>query len=187
MTRTDILKPKRQPRPYCYFGQGVWDLVREAYLAGESAPQISERLGPSIATIRKRASKEGWTKRSVVAERDALIIEAESLRKTGLTPSSSPPVLEPRAAARAAMDEAARLMSRGRLSSAFEAARIGDLLARTAQRLDGDPAATDVASVDDQTAFEAVRQKVLGFAQAMAEERPRDQSPSDPIGAFSSA
>lgn len=166
MKNSDIPQPKPTRAPYRYFGPEVWALVREAYLAGESARQIHERLGPSVSSIRRRAWKEGWTKRSIVPAQDALIIEAAKAhalkQASGPVATPTPEPVEPRVAARTAMAEAAKLMKLGRMSSAFEAARIADLLARTADRLTDGSEGPHAGTEDDEAAFEAVRAKVLG-------------------------
>ncbi len=40
----------------------TWGRIREAYLSGLSAPTVAARFGVSVAAIRKRAAREGWTK-----------------------------------------------------------------------------------------------------------------------------
>lgn len=159
-------KPKRSRRPYQYHGPEVWALARAAYLAGESAPSISQRLGMGVDAIRQRITREGWTKRSVMTARDAEILaaaEAEAEMRAAREAEASAP-MEPQAAARAALDEAVRLMRSGRTSEALAAARAAEAVARAAERLGGDvrslpPAEEDL---DDETAFELVRRKVLG-------------------------
>ncbi len=41
----------------------TWSLIRGAYLSGLSAPSVAARFGVSTGAIRKRAAREGWTKR----------------------------------------------------------------------------------------------------------------------------
>jgi len=45
----------------------MWAYVRAAYLSGLSAPAVAARFGVSVAAIRKRASREGWTKASAAS------------------------------------------------------------------------------------------------------------------------
>ena len=43
------------------FPAETWAVVRDAYLGGETAESIARRLNMSVNTIRKRASRCGWT------------------------------------------------------------------------------------------------------------------------------
>ncbi len=45
----------------------TWELIRAAYLSGLSAPTAAARFGVSVGALRKRAQREGWTKRAYVA------------------------------------------------------------------------------------------------------------------------
>lgn len=45
----------------------TWSLIRGAYLSGLSAPSVGARFGVSVGAIRKRAAREGWTKRDYAA------------------------------------------------------------------------------------------------------------------------
>lgn len=49
----------------------TWELVRAAYLSGLSAPTVCARFGISVAALRKRARREGWTK-AAYAARDGI-------------------------------------------------------------------------------------------------------------------
>lgn len=42
----------------------TWEMIRAAYLSGLSAPNVAARFGVSVSGLRKRAQREGWTKRS---------------------------------------------------------------------------------------------------------------------------
>jgi hypothetical protein len=44
-----------------------WRLIRAAYLSGLSAPTVAARFDISVGALRKRAAREGWTKRDFVA------------------------------------------------------------------------------------------------------------------------
>ena len=44
-----------------------WRLIRAAYLSGLSAPTVAARFDISVAALRKRAAREGWTKRDMLA------------------------------------------------------------------------------------------------------------------------
>lgn len=56
-----------QPKPrttYRHVGLTTWHLIRHAYLSGASAPTVAARFGVSVSALRKRAAREGWTKRA---------------------------------------------------------------------------------------------------------------------------
>jgi len=173
-------KPKRARKPYCYHGPEVWALARAAYLAGESAASLSERLGLGVPAIRQRITREGWTKRSLTAARDAVILaeaateaEARAAREAAL---EGEPPMEPREAARAALDEAVRLMRVGRTSEALATARVAEVVGRAAGRLPALPKASQGEGFDDEAAFEAVRRKVLGLTSPSTEVDGEDRS-----------
>ena len=111
----------------------------------------------TVPAIRKRITREGWSKRSLaeatpVAAADAGLIEAVTEYRDG--------DLKPSEAARLALGEAVRLLREGRMTLAGEAARVADVMARAAARLDG--AASPEVGEPDEAAFEAVRRKVFG-------------------------
>ncbi len=69
------MSTKERPK-YRFVGPATWDLIRAAYLAGESAPALAERYGVSTHAIRKRATQGHWTKRDYAAALEARGIEA---------------------------------------------------------------------------------------------------------------
>ena len=75
-------------------------------------------------------------------------------------------------AARVALDEAVRLMRAGQMTGAAEAARVADVMARAAARLEGDAAADP--GEPDEAAFEAVRRKVEAMIAAARAEGARE-------------
>ncbi|WP_298747490.1 hypothetical protein [uncultured Brevundimonas sp.] len=175
----ETAKTRKTRNPYRYHGDDVWALVRERYLAGESARQIGEALGPTEYAIRSRITREGWTKRSLAEAKSAgIVAAARADREAGVAAlagpagADGPEALDPRAAARAALDEAVRLMRRGRMAAAAEAARVADVMARAAARLDGDASADP--GEPDEAAYEAVRRKVLGLDPPLLGEGDRE-------------
>lgn len=90
-----------QRNKYKIAGPQTWELARAAYLAGDSARVVAERFGLTTAAIRRRARKEGWTKRDF----------AEALEARGIAPPpppAAPNYVEPeveRAMARQKVDE----------------------------------------------------------------------------------
>lgn len=47
-----------------YRGPETWARVRQAYLAGESAPSVARRFDVGLANLRRRALIEGWTRKT---------------------------------------------------------------------------------------------------------------------------
>lgn len=56
---------------YKIAGPATWELIRAAYLGGESAPALAERFGVSEHAIRKRITVEKWSKRAYAAALEA--------------------------------------------------------------------------------------------------------------------
>lgn len=155
-------RPRRNN--YKIRGRRAWPLIRERYLAGESAPRLAEVFDVTEYAIRKRISREGWSKRSLaealpVAPADAGLAEVISGQLDG--------DLTPREAARIALGEAIKLLRGGRMGLAGEAARVADVMGRAAARLE-DEAVADPGP--DEAAFEAVRRKVLGLPPSRGKE-----------------
>lgn len=49
---------------YVTASRRTWEMIRAAYLSGLSAPTVAARFGVSVSGLRKRAQREGWTKRA---------------------------------------------------------------------------------------------------------------------------
>jgi hypothetical protein len=47
-------------RPHRVRTEETWAQAREDYAAGYSAPEVAERYGVGVSTLRERASREGW-------------------------------------------------------------------------------------------------------------------------------
>jgi len=54
---------------YRHVGLTTWHLIRHAYLSGASGPTVAARFGVSVSALRKRAAREGWTKRAFARTR----------------------------------------------------------------------------------------------------------------------
>lgn len=67
----DLGMSKTEKHTYKIAGPATWELIRAAYLAGESAPALAARYGVSAHAIRKRITKERWTKRDFAAALEA--------------------------------------------------------------------------------------------------------------------
>ncbi len=63
-----LWRMKAKPKTtYVTASPATWELIRAAYLSGLSAPTAAARFGVSVGGLRKRAAREGWTKRAFVA------------------------------------------------------------------------------------------------------------------------
>ncbi|WP_332660524.1 hypothetical protein [Brevundimonas sp.] len=60
------LQPTSAAR-YVTVSPDTWSLIRGAYLSGLSARTVAGRFGVSESALRKRAAREGWTKRAFAA------------------------------------------------------------------------------------------------------------------------
>lgn len=170
---TDPNLPRRC-KAYVYLGPRAWATIRRRYLEGESARALAEEFGCSQAAIRKRIQHEGWGKKAAALAADALepaAVEAGPVAPDG-PPAETASDLDPRAAARRALEEATRLLLRGQTARAAEAARISELMARAADRLAGSERAE--TEPDDAVELEAVRAKVAAMIEAARAEGARE-------------
>lgn len=165
--QTAAMTQTRPRKPRVYLGPNTWALIRRRYLAGETAPALAAVFGCTEAAIRKRASREGWTKRSLAL---ALDVEApaEATTEAATEPAPTPESLAPAAAARRALDQAVRWLLAGQTGRAAEAARVAEAMARAAARLDDGAAAA--ADDDDEAELEAVRRRVAAMVEAARAE-----------------
>lgn len=62
---------KTERQQYKIAGAATWELIRAAYLGGDSARALAERFGVGEHAIRKRITVEGWTKRDYAAALEA--------------------------------------------------------------------------------------------------------------------
>lgn len=121
------------PRTYAKAGPATWELVRAAYLSGLSAAVVARRFGVTLSALRKRASREGWTK---AAYAQALAPDRASARAPAppgaRTPAPAPVSLDPRVLAKTALEEAARALLDGRPYIARAHAHAGQAMAKLA-------------------------------------------------------
>lgn len=132
MTRSDRLVRK--------VSDETWALIRSAYLSGLSAGVVAHRFGVSEAALRKRASRERWTKQAFAETRDAAAAAEPARRRA---PYVS---LDPRVLVKTAIREAALALVEGRPNHARAAAAAGEAMARLVDRV---PEYQDVDSVHE--------------------------------------
>lgn len=90
---------RRLPRTrYVSASPETWSLIRGAYLSGLSGPTVAARFGVSVTALRKRAAREGWTKRAFAAGATPWMGPARERAASAVPP---PPEEPPDAAARA--------------------------------------------------------------------------------------
>jgi hypothetical protein len=178
-------EPPRRRNPYRIRADRVWALIRPRYLRGESAPRLAEVFNVTEYAIRQRIRREGWSKRALaeaeaagMPEPEEALAELAAEAEAEAAGTMDGAERDARAAARLALDRAVGLMRAGQMSGAAEAARVADVMARAAARLDGDGPADP--GEPDQAAFEAVRRKVLGWDEPAGpplmgeEDHPKD-------------
>lgn len=101
------------------FPAETWAVVRDAYLGGETAESIQKRLNISVNSIRKRASRCGWTHAA----------HARAIQRSGEEGGASVPAT-PGAAMAAALDHAALAMAEGRAGDATALIRAAEAMGR---------------------------------------------------------
>lgn len=136
----------------------TWELIRGAYLSGLSAPALAARFGASVGAIRKRAGREGWTKRayaqaldgpgvSGAADASADPFGAPSAAASAEAPPEAwarlaaalPPLrVSPAGLARRALGDAARALGEGRVDEARKLVGAAQAVVRLEQTIDLD-------------------------------------------------
>lgn len=125
-----------------YRGPETWERVRQAYVAGESAPSCARRFDVGYANLRRRARIEGWTRKAIAEKLDLKPIRGgaddphgglraltDMAALSSLEALAEPPPINPRDAIAKAVRRAAWLVSEGRAAEAAP-------LLRTAEQLD---------------------------------------------------
>lgn len=166
---------------YALASAETWTLIRGAYLSGLSAPTLAARFGISVTALRKRAGREGWTKRQYAATARSGAPRPPSA--SGSAPAADGPPTEEAviAACLSPLDIRPGDLARRALANAAQAVRAGQglaavRLARAANeivRLDGvldwaeeDPAESEARFEASQT---MMRQYLRGEALKLAE------------------
>jgi len=156
----------------------TWELIRAAYLSGLSAPTVAARFGVSVTALRKRAARQGWTKRDFAAAQApggppaplaptatapthdiALRVEAVAARQM------VPLWEEPEAMARRALGHATRAISEGRGADAERLVRAARQLRELSDEL---PPAHYFWDVDDEGDPEGRREHMRVMVRDLA-------------------
>jgi hypothetical protein len=123
-----------------YRGPETWARVRQAYIAGESAPSLARRFDVGLANLRRRAMAEGWTRKIYAAQIDLKPIRGgadepeEGLR--ALVEAGETPPIDAHAALAEAVRRAAWLLSRGKTAEATALLRAATVLEKLRFRAD---------------------------------------------------
>ncbi|GAA0868796.1 hypothetical protein GCM10009116_07150 [Brevundimonas basaltis] len=175
----------------------TWSLIRGAYLSGLSAPTVAARFGVSETALRRRARREGWTKRDFAARSTPWPLgrvppsgPSGVLAAPGLPPDPDAPLTEdevvaawtspiqirPGDLARRTLAAAAEAVKGGRGLTALRLARAANEIARLDalfEWVEYDPAEQE----RDREAGQAltlrwVRERALRLAEDIAAGRP---------------
>ena len=187
----------------------TWSLIRGAYLSGLSAPTVAARFGVSETALRRRARREGWTKRDFAARSTPWPLgrtppsgPTGTLAAPGLPPDPDAPLTEddvvaawsapiqirPGDLARRTLAAAAEAVRGGRGLTALRLARAANEIARLDalfEWVEYDPAEQERdAESGRQLTRRWVRERALRLAEDLAAGRPlppeyADLGPSD--------
>jgi len=174
---------------YVRAGPETWGRIREAYLSGLSAPTVAARFGVSVAAIRKRAAREGWTKiarasapgparRPSSADGDPLAADAPGIlaaaERPVVTAYRIPLSLSPRSLARQSLARAAHALREGRALDAQRMALAAESVLRIEAQVDWWPDEEDEIDDDGRDALlvRFVRSIAVDVAVRLARGRP---------------
>lgn len=138
-----------------YRGPKVWEKVREAYLAGETGPSCAKRFDVSLANLRKKALREGWTRNREADRLDAELPVEEAAPDREMDADDTP--INRRAALDACLDHAAVAMARGESQKALTALKAALAYADLSGKL---------GKVDDPDGTRRGREAALAFLRA---------------------
>lgn len=177
---------------YVTASRRTWEMIRAAYLSGLSAPTVAARFGVSVAGLRKRAQREGWTKRAQADWRGGVQVGPPSpWPDPAPAPAPPPPVpapgpddlpfdhanlyalavppasLEAGAVARKALSLAMTALTRGRSADALRLARAAGLIAKLDEVV---PQSWEVDDADEvQSRHSALQDLAFNIAGELAE------------------
>ena len=105
-----------------YRGPETWARVRQAYVAGESAPSLVRRFDVGYANLRRRARIEGWTRKAIAAQIDLKPLRGGAAEADGglapLVETDEAPSMDPHEVLSDVVRRAAGLLSQGRTDEA---------------------------------------------------------------------
>ncbi|WP_426036363.1 hypothetical protein [Brevundimonas sp. DC300-4] len=123
-----------------YRGPETWARVRQAYIAGESAPSVARRFDVGLANLRRRAIIEGWTRKTYARQIDLQPIRGGADEPDGglerLVEAGEIPPVNAHVALAEAVRRAAWLLSRGKTAEATAQLRAATVLDKLRWRAD---------------------------------------------------
>lgn len=135
-----------------YRSAEVWHRVRIAYEEGEPAPAVALRFDVGLANLRKKASREGWT-RAALARRADPPPDAAAPDTAPRDPAPEP--VDPRTALARARQQAATLLAAGRPAEATAMLKAVEALTRVLEA--EPPPAAEPDTDPDETYHERQR------------------------------
>ena len=156
-----------------YRGPDTWRRVKEAYVAGESGPSLARRYDVGLHNLRKKASREGWTRSAVAAELDRELPPEPGRESAAGAQADRGAPPDPPAVRRRALARADALLAEGRAAEALAQLKAAEALSRLGE---AEAEFNRMEAYEDDA--EAVRIKVgrivedraLELAQAMLAE-----------------
>ncbi|GAA0868944.1 hypothetical protein GCM10009116_07960 [Brevundimonas basaltis] len=120
-----------------YRGPETWARVREAYIAGESAPSVARRFDVGLSNLRRRAMAEGWTRSRIAEQLDLRPVRGGAdPAPVAIAPLAvletlpEPPWVDPELAIGRALRRVTWLVSEGRAAEARALAKAVEALER---------------------------------------------------------
>lgn len=182
--------PGAGPEPrYVTVNPDGWSLIRGAYLSGLTARAVAVRFGVSEGALRKRAAREGWTKRAFAAratpwpggleppaQKPAGDVEAPLTEEDIIAAWTAPIQIRPGDLARRALAGAAEAVRGGHGLTALRLARAASEIARLDalfEWVEYDPAEQEARTEAGQVmARRFLRERALNLARDLALGRP---------------
>jgi len=158
----------------------TWSLIRAAYLSGLSAPTVAARFGVSVTALRRRAAREGWTKRLYAARNaptaiGAGIDDGRPTEDSVVAGWTAPLRIRPSDLARKALAGAAQALKAGEGLAAVRLARAANEIARLDNVIDWaeeDVAVSEQAREGHDAVFRTfIREQALNLAQDLVAGR----------------
>lgn len=142
-----------------YRGPKTWARVQEAYEAGETGPSCARRFDVGLANLRKKALREGWTRRATAKRLDRELPEDDAGAPDRDEDADAAPINR-REALDACLDHAAVAMARGESEKALAALKAALAYADLTGKL---------GKVDDPDGTRRGREAALAFLRARGE------------------
>ena len=188
---------------YVRAGPEAWARIREAYLSGLSAPTVAARFGVSVAAIRKRAAREGWTKAAqagAMRPRPSARLHPADGGAPDAAPGAPdegaviaayriPLALHPRSLARQSLARAAHALREGRALDAQRMAAAAEAVLRVEAQVDWWPDHEEEIDDDGRDALLAqfVRSMAVDVAVKLARGQPLPAAYADLVDEYRNA